>query len=242
MRKLPFISLLLALGLFVILFVGSCTGKKQSDAQYESDITEKPQAAFAIDTTVNALYVIEVWNTDKSSVNAVVAERKPLENIDLKKQLVLRARDGAEVVQITLWNSEPAANKYADSLKLRTDRKVRVSRVVNYGAKQPKLFILDTASSVQYSEFQMKRKSAMDTLSTIAKGMTTSMAQVQPTLDYIMTLNSADSLTISLFGIWNTKEGFEVFAKQKTWGDNPYWEPYAINDHHMFDVVLTKSK
>ncbi|MEM8968342.1 MAG: hypothetical protein AAGE93_18120 [Bacteroidota bacterium] len=226
----------------ITILLSSCGNKPQPDESKNSVTpTETVSASVMVDTTLNQLYVIEVWETEPTLVDSTLSSLPETnDNANLEQRLVLKARNDERVVQITTWNSDKAAEDYASDKPSYEDYKVLTSKVANYGAKDATPATIDAGSSVQYSEFIMKRKPAMDTLSTIAKGMTGAMAQSESTLDYIMTLNSTDSSTISLFGAWNTEEGFEVFTQNNTFGDQPYWEPYAENEHHMFEVVIAQ--
>ncbi|WKN41745.1 hypothetical protein [Tunicatimonas pelagia] len=222
------------------LLLSAC-GASETTEDQTAEKSESSSASVTVDTTINQLYVFEVWDTDATTVDSTLsASTAVINKPDLASRMVLKARNEGRVVQITTWNSEAAAEEYATDAMPDDSYKILTSKVVNHGSKDAKLAALDTTSSVQYSEFLMKRKSAVDTLSTIAKGMTTAMVRSEPTLDFIMTLNSTDSSTISLFGIWNTEEGFEVFSENNTFGDRPYWEPYADNEHHMFEVVVAQ--
>lgn len=227
--------------IITITVILSCNNITRPAESAEISTESRTSAAVPIDTTLNTLYVIEVQNTDKQNRNVALLGFGPIVDSSLNSQVVLRARDSVQIVQITTWKNEAAARQYAAKKMADNKSKVRMSRVVSHGAKQQKLFLLDNSSSVQYSEFLMKRKSALETLSSIAKAMTVAMAKTQPTLDFITTLNSTDSTTISLLGIWNTQDGFEIFSKSKTFGDKPYWTPYADNDHHMFDVMIANT-
>ncbi|MEM9674509.1 MAG: hypothetical protein AAF992_18095 [Bacteroidota bacterium] len=226
----------------IVILLSSCGNKPQSDESQSSVTpTEVASTSVMVDTTVNRLYVIEVWETEPASVDSTLSSLPETnDDANLEQRFVLKARNDERVVQITTWNSNEAAEGYTSDKSSHNDYKVLTSKVANYGAKDATPATIDDGSSVQYSEFIMKRKPAIDTLSTIAKGMTSAMARSEPTLDYIMTLNSTDSSTISLFGTWNTEEGFEIFTQNNTFGEQPYWEPYAENEHHMFEVVIAQ--
>lgn len=226
------------------LMLPSCTGGQQpaengtATATRDTDRPRKATAGvFVIDTTKGARYVLEVYHTNPARMPGLLSSLPVLDQEDLQAQLLIKARDSTEVVQITRWTTGAAADQYMTQHQPRKDYRILSSTLQNYGAKPEQPFVVDSTASVQYSEFLMKRPSALDTLSPIAVGMTSAMVQSQPTLDFIMTLNSTDQSTISLIGLWNTKEGYEIFAQNNTFGDKPYWEPYAENEHHMFDVV-----
>ncbi|WKN44824.1 hypothetical protein [Tunicatimonas pelagia] len=228
--------------LFTITLIGislggyACTEPSRS-VETLSNQPEAVSSQAMVDTTLGQSYTIEVWYTDPAEIDTVLAGLRPLANRDLESQLVLRARGDEQVVQITDWASESAARTYTADKATNEQYKILRSELMSHAARDFEQLAIDTGSSVQYSEFLMKRASALDTLSNIARAMTTGMARSEPTLDFIMTLNSTDSSTISLFGLWNTEAGFEIFSENNTFGDQPYWGPYAENDHHMFDVV-----
>jgi hypothetical protein len=221
-----------------ILLLGACgpQGQKHLVTKVVVD-----SSAFVLDGTTKQPHTIEVWYTD-GQPDAVLGTLDQLMDTSYTGQLVLKARDGQEIVRLTSWANEPAAQRYVAAHPKSGNYKCVMAYLASYGTKEAANWVVTPTSSVQYSEFVMLRKSALDTLSGLVKAMTSAMAGSQPTLDYISTFNSTDSTAISLIGIWNTKEGFEVFEKQKTWGEKPYWEPYATNDHHMFDVLAATAK
>jgi hypothetical protein len=55
----------------------------------------------------------------------------------------------------------------------------------------------------------------------------------QPTLFLTRELHSVGNESIALLAVWKDRAGFDVFTKNKTFGDKPYWEPYALNEHWM---------
>ncbi|MCU0448525.1 MAG: hypothetical protein MUC97_01610 [Bernardetiaceae bacterium] len=222
-----------------IITLFACGGQSKKGLKTEIVLND---SIFNLNTELKSNYVVEVWYTNLSNQDSIANELKTIDDTLNISQLVIKSRDLAEVVQITQWKDDEATDIYFKSKIPNKTYKAVKANLVSFGSKGNKSWDIGPSSSIQYSEFIMLRKNAIDTLSNMVKSMTSAMANAQATLDFITTFHSDDSTIISLLGIWNTKEGFEIFAKQNTWGEKPYWEPYAKNDHHMFDVVISASK
>lgn len=220
-----------SLAILLVLMIGAC--------QPAPTKTE-----FEIRTDEAARYGVRLWKTttaDQSDVVNAVLRTAP--DREAKGEVTLRCRPGDAVVQIASFDTDQAAETFAQAVVagVRAPLERRVMRVVS-SAHQPGAPLptkLVASSSVQWSEYLMKPGADIGQLQTMTETMHASMASPagQPALQAISQLRSADDKAIGMIALWTTREGFEVFAKQKTWGDKGYWEDYANNEHWMCDVA-----
>jgi len=243
--------------------VGDTTAGPAAVAGGRADTARVPSAtvdasgSFVLDTAPRVRYVASVWHTRDSATQRRVLEALRADSnwpggVRPAGTLLLRARriaqDGAEVVRLTQWPDSASAAGHAARARVFRLGGVAPVRTLLYtltshAAKPDASLVVADSSSVQFSEYVMKRRRAVDTLVNIAEPIVGAMTQAQPTLRWMVTLRSADSTSISLFGVWSTREGFEVFASQNTFGKGGaqgYWVPYARNEHAMFDVVAIR--
>lgn len=213
--------------------LGSCSSTKRKGL-VEKTIVDN---SYLLETKSASHISIEMW-----SVNGDQMDVDLLQDSAIQQQLILRARDSSNIIRITDWTSGDDAMNFRKNSKTAVDGyQIQTATIASTAYKSEASIRIDTSSSVQYSAFLMYRSLAIDTLSNLVQSMTSAMVKAQPSLDFIITMNSADSSAISLLGLWNTYEGFKVFEKQNTWGEEPYWGPYASNIHFMCDVVFARS-
>jgi hypothetical protein len=200
---------------------------------------------FVYDTAPATAYVAEVWDTDSAGQDAALAHaRGTPPGAAPRGMLVLRAYNGQRVVRLTRWDAADGAAAYVRAARGLTPaaRYVEELRVRSVGRKPDQTLALDSATAVQFSQFVMRRKPPVDTLQAMAAGMSGGMVQAEPTLRLISTLTARDSSVVAFLGVWESPKGFDVFAERKTFSAKPYWDPYAVNEHHMMAVAAASTR
>ncbi len=201
---------------------------------------------FVYDTTPGARYVAEVWDTDTADHDATLAHAlaATVGAAVSRGVLVLRAYNRQRVVRVTRWDSDTGVVAYAQDARRVGPRAryVEVLHVRSTGRKTGQPLAFDTTMAAQFSQFTLRRTTAVDTLQAMAAGMSSGMVQAEPTLRLISTLTAADSSVVAFLGVWDSPEGFEIFAERKTFSAKPYWEPYAGNEHHMMAVAAAYTR
>ncbi len=196
--------------------------------------------AFTIDTAKGSAYTAVVYIAGGEAAarvgEALAAREKPAEATG---QVLLRAHDGATFVELTKWQSPDRATAYTapyfPAVQAYWRRDFAVADAFAQGDAD---FTITADSSVQWSEFLLRDPADMAELSETVTAMIGTMASGgETTLQAITELHATNDTSIGLIGLWATREGFHVFETNETFGDDPYWGPYADNAHWMMDVV-----
>ena len=75
-------------------------------------------------------------------------------------------------------------------------------------------------------------------LGEIVGGIVEGMTLAGPdTLLATQQLSATNGLSIGLLARWADEEGFHLFEREETFGDDPYWADYADNAHWMMRVL-----
>ncbi len=227
----------------LVLAGSACAGEPEASptGEEEAGPTSALLRSFEYDTAAATSYVAEIWDTDEAGHAAVVegAGGDGPEPTGARGGLVLDANHGGRVVRLTRWDDSEGAVGYARAAREEepAPRFVHELRLRSIGHEPDQPLVFEASSFAQYSQFVMRRREAVDTLQALAAGMSGGMVLGEPTMQLISTLTSADSSVVAFLGIWDNPDGFELFAEQNTFGEEPYWAPYAENEHDMMSVV-----
>lgn len=153
--------------------------------------------------------------------------------------LLLESFDGPRVVRFTRWDDERSAARYAEAARAATPTPRYATELEwrSLGRKPEQSLTFGDSSAVQFSQFVMYRTSAVDTLQGLAAGMSGGMVAGELTMRLISTLTARDSSAVVFLGTWDSPVGFKIFEQRGTFGAEPYWEPFAANEHHMMRVL-----
>ena len=157
-------------------------------------------------------------------------------------ELLLQSLDGATLVQIIHWETNEAAAMYrAPYFPSAQVYWRREYRLVGAFAKEGELFQITADSAVQWSEFLVRDPALLPELGEIVEGIVEGMTLAGPdTLLATQQLTATNGLSIGLLARWADEEGFHVFEREQTFGDDPYWADYADNAHWMMRVLAIR--
>jgi hypothetical protein len=184
-------------------------------------------------------YTASVWRTDKATHNDSLSKAKsqPVPNGTTVAILDCYIGDGTAVVRLTHW---PTQDKASSAAKINPSGAKRTLAFVptSSHSKPGSPTQISNGMFVQWSEFLLKSPDSKIPLSNIINPMTNGMVISQPTLVLTRELHSLGNESIALLAVWKDRAGFDIFAKNKTFGDKPYWEPYAVNEHWMCQATV----
>jgi hypothetical protein len=239
--SLPLLAGLLAV-IAASLALTGCSEQSSPPAKQEQ-AKAAPTSEFTIDRRVGAIYTSAVWKTDETARAALLEtmSAEPLPSGALNSALLSsRSGSGPAIVRIVRWPDVRSARTYLDSIP--ASARARLFRWVGISAKQNAPTVLREGSAVQWSEFLLRDPANADELSTMVTTMTQAMAEGggAPDPPPVGPLRREEDRNPGLLGLWASMDGFEVFSRERTFGEQGYWEPYADNEHWMMQVVAVR--
>ena len=188
----------------------------------------------------NSVYSASVWRTTATSqaatLSAATDAGRP-EGAAASAVLDCYAGDGTAVVRLSYWADAGPAAAFAATAPLDPTRTTLFTLASAYG-KPDATDTISEETYVQWSEFLLNQPESLEPLSKIVGPMTNGMVSSQPTLTLTREMHATDQTSIALFAVWTDRAGFDIFAENNTFGDTPYWEPYAENEHWMCSAAL----
>ena len=185
-------------------------------------------------------YSVVVYIACADSAQAVTSavQDQPLPE-GAEGELLLQSLDGATLVQIIRWETnEAAATYHAPYFPSAQAYWRREYRLVSSFAKEGETLQITADSAVQWSEFLMRDPALLPELGETVGGIVEGMTLAGPeTLLATQQLSATNGLSIGLLARWADEEGFHLFEREETFGDDPYWADYADNAHWMMRVL-----
>lgn len=211
-----------------------------------------PQAAqaatsVALDTANDFVKVATVYKTQPNTQTEVLSKVLEFEESTLPQtsglinSSILKGQEGTEVVVLTQWQDLPSFETYAQEYnnnKLDTDKPqtfvFEVQKVETRGLKPA----IAESGAIMFSQFKMKDpKKQSELAGIIEQVMPTAFATV-PGLQWAAMSPSTDKSTIAMIAQWNSRKDFESLGQNAGFDqETNYWDPYADNEHDIFDVV-----
>lgn len=217
-----------------------------------------PNIAFAdtavsFDASNRAVNVATIYDTNNANQANILADILKQSDSNLPtasgfmNASVLKSQDGTKVVTLSQWQNLPSFQAYTAKLAKEDTTKylaeVSAPRTFVYEVKQteakdtvPAIHVNDNA--VQFSEFRMKRPQDQPELLGIIGEAMPGVMQMEPGLQWVTLMRSLDNTNIALLAHWNSNKQFDELSQTPGYDqENGYWTPYAVNDHHLYDVV-----
>ncbi|MDJ0633563.1 MAG: antibiotic biosynthesis monooxygenase [Xenococcaceae cyanobacterium MO_188.B29] len=211
-----------------------------------------PQAAqaatsVALDTTNDFVKVATVYKTKPNTQTEVLSKVLEFEESTLTQtpglinSSILKGQEGTEVVVLTQWQDLPSFEAYAQEYsnnELYTDRPqifvFEVQKVETRGLKPA----IAESGEIMFSQFKLKDPQKQSELAGIIEQVMPTAFVTVPGLQWAAMSPSTDRSTIAMIAQWNSRKDFESLGQNAGFDkETNYWDPYADNEHDIFDVV-----
>lgn len=160
---------------------------------------------------------------------------------------VLRGQDGAKVVVLSQWRDLPSYEAYetarkADATESKIAKSVNV-RSYAYGdiahleTRKGIPTVHERDTNVMFSEYLLRDPAKQSELLTVTEQFMPNVMKIKPGLQWVALLPSVDQTTTAFVARFDKPEDFETLSQDSGFTEYAYWDPYADNDHHLYDVV-----
>jgi hypothetical protein len=158
------------------------------------------------------------------------------------QQAILKSLDGSTFVELTKWTSVATRSAYKARYVAKASAYWRRDFApVDQISKPQAAMNMTGSSNVQWSEFLLRDPSKQQELYEQASGMARNMVEAGPAeLQTLTAMKSNNGSSIAILALWSNREGFGIFEKDATFGDDPYWAPVADNAHWMMRPILLR--
>lgn len=237
LKRLP--NLLLAIALIFSFLTLT------SEAARAATVSFDPKSSL-----VNASTIYETANTDSAPILRDVL-KSAQETLPQAKGFVdatvLKGQDGAKVVVLSQWQdltsyqayetkrkANPIEQQIANSVNVRSYAYNNI-RHLETRKGLPTLHERDT--NVMFSEYLLRDPAKQSELLMVTEQFMPSVMELKPGLQWVALFPSTDQTTTAFVARFNKPEDFQTLSQDAGFKDYAYWDPYADNDHHLYDVV-----
>lgn len=234
-----------AFAVLTLAFLTSCspsppeTGSERQQAKATSSDMKKADGGFDVASARGLPVTVAVWIAGASGSEVEKALLDRAKPGGAKSQMLLRSIDGSAFVEITAFQNISSRTEYQPIYVPRASAYWRRDFVwKDMFAQSKPLSEVNGKSHVQWSEFTLRKGEDIAPLYEIVNPMVATMiAGGAPTLTTADTLHATDNSSIGILATWSEAEGFGVFERQATFGEAPYWAPFADNAHWMLRPI-----
>jgi heme-degrading monooxygenase HmoA len=160
---------------------------------------------------------------------------------------VLKGQDGAKVVMLSQWQDLPSYQAYetkrrADATETHLAELVNV-RSYGYGniyhqeTRKGLPTIHEGDINVMFSEYLLRDPAKQSELLGVTAQFMPNVMKIKSGLQWVTLLPSVDQTTTAFVARFDKPEDFETLSQDSGFTEYAYWDPYAENDHHLYDVV-----
>jgi heme-degrading monooxygenase HmoA len=213
--------------------------------------TAAPTVSFDLSrAVVNASTIYETADADQSAILKDVlksAETLLPESKGFLDATVLKGQDGAKVVVLSQWKDLPSYRAYeakrkADATEAHLAELVNV-RSYGYGdiyhqeTRKGIPTIYKGDANVMFSEYVLRDPEKQSELLTVTAQFMPNVMKIKTGLQWVNLLPSLDKTTTAFVARFDKPEDFETLSQDSGFTEYAYWDPYAVNDHHLYDAV-----
>lgn len=216
-----------------------------SEAAQAATVSFDPKSSL-----VNASTIYETANTDPAPILKDVlksAQETLPQSKGFVDATVLKGQDGAQLVILSQWQDLASYQAYEAKRKANPIEK-QVAELVNIRSYAynnirhletrkglPTLHERDT--NVMFSEYLLRDPAKQSELLMVTEQFMPSVMELKPGLQWVALFPSTDQTTTAFVARFEKPEDFQTLSQDAGFKDYAYWDPYADNEHHLYEVV-----
>ncbi len=200
---------------------------------------------------INASTIYETANAgDRTQIlnNVLISAEETLpQSKGFVNATILKGQDGAQLVVLSQWQdlasykayetkrkANPIEKKVADSLKVRSYSYNNI-RHIETRKGLPTLHERDR--NVMFSEYFLRDPAKQSELLMVTEQFMPSVMSIKPGLQWVALFPSTDKTTTAFVAQFDKPDDFKTLSQDAGFKDYAYWDAYADNEHHLYDVV-----